>query len=67
MAAEPLFREALEGRTAQLGETHPDTLGSLENLGRLLRYKGLLVEAEPLYRSALEGRCAPLRGAPRAR
>jgi tetratricopeptide (TPR) repeat protein len=36
-----------------LGETHPDTLGSMSNLAVLLSSQGKLSEAEPLYRDAL--------------
>ena len=39
---------------AKLGEAHPDTLQSLNNLATLFQAQGQLVEAEPLYREALE-------------
>ena len=39
---------------AKLGEDHPDTLSSLNNLAALLKAQGQLAEAEPLYREALE-------------
>ena len=39
---------------AKLGEDHPDTLNSLNNLALLLFNRGHLAEAEPLYREALE-------------
>jgi len=52
--AAPLFREALEGRRRTLGNTHPDTLTSLDNFGVLLLFQGKLSEAEPLLREALE-------------
>ena len=55
-AAEPLSREALEGRREKLGARHPDTLSSISNLGLLLMAKGDLAAAEPLLREALEGR-----------
>ena len=42
------------GGKAKLGEAHPDTLGSLNNLAALLKAQGQLAEAEPLYREALE-------------
>ena len=39
---------------AKLGEDHPDTLVSLNNMAFLLQAQGHLAEAEPLYREALE-------------
>ena len=41
------------GKT-KLGEDHPDTLASLNNLAGLLQDQGHLAEAEPLHREALE-------------
>ena len=38
----------------KLGEAHPDTLQSLNNLAMLLQAKGQLAEAEASYREALE-------------
>ena len=38
----------------KLGEDHPDTLSSLNNLAALLKAQGNLAEAEPLFREALE-------------
>ena len=38
-----------------LGEDHPDTLRSLNNLGLLLKDKGEFDKAEILLRKALEG------------
>jgi hypothetical protein len=55
-AAEPLLREALEGRRETFGNRHPDTLISISNLGVLLKAKGDLAAAEPQIREALEGR-----------
>ena len=52
--AEPLYREALEVSRATLGNRHPDTLGSINNLGALLLDKGELATAEALLREALE-------------
>jgi non-specific serine/threonine protein kinase/serine/threonine-protein kinase len=46
--AEPYYREALEGRRRVLGDKHQLTLGSLHNLGDLLRDMGRLEEAESL-------------------
>ena len=34
-AAEPLLREALEGRREVLGARHPKTLAAIKNLGAL--------------------------------
>ena len=39
---------------AKLGEDHPDTLRSLNNMALLLKAQGHLEEAKPLYREALE-------------
>ena len=54
--AEPLYRRALEARERTLGNEHPDTLTSVNNLALLLRRTGRYDEAEPLYRRALEAR-----------
>jgi len=54
--AEPLFREVLQGRRQVLGDQHPDTLASINNLATLLQASGRLEEAEPLYREAIERR-----------
>ena len=51
--AELLVREVLEVLRATLGNRHPDTLGSINNLGLLLKDKGDLAAAEPLLREAL--------------
>ena len=40
--------------TAKLGEDHPDTLTSLNNLAKLLQDQGHLADAEPLYHEALK-------------
>ena len=52
--AEPYYREALEKRRRVLGEEHPDTLSSINNMGLLLRDQGKLDQAEPYYSEALE-------------
>ena len=52
--AEPLSRQALEIRQKVLGQGHPSTATSLNNLARLLDDQGKPGEAEPLYRQALE-------------
>ena len=54
--ADPLFKEAIEGKSSQLGATHPATLTSVNNYAGLLQAKGQLDEAEKMYRQALEGR-----------
>ena len=42
-----------QGKT-KLGEDHPDTLTSLNNLALVFEAQGRLADAEPLYREALE-------------
>ena len=44
----------LEVQRETLGNRHPDTLGSISNLGRLLYEKNDLAAAELLYREMLE-------------
>ena len=46
----------LSGRRETLGDTHPDTLSSMNNLANLLQAQGKLSEAEQLYRDALRCR-----------
>ena len=46
--AEPLLREALAGYRCELGDTHPDTLASINNYASLLSDQGKLDEAAPL-------------------
>jgi len=46
--------EALSIRRRVLGDEHPDTLISINNMGFLLLAEGKLTEAEPFYREALE-------------
>ena len=53
--AEPLYREVLEVRRENLGDRHPDTLISMNNLGLLLQDNGHLAAAELLLCEALEG------------
>ena len=53
--AEMLYLRALAGRENALGTDHPDTLGSVNNLGDLLSDKGDHKGAEALYRRALAG------------
>ncbi len=50
----PLLRTALATRRETLGEQHPDTLQTLNNLALLLFAEGQYPEAEPLCRALLE-------------
>jgi tetratricopeptide (TPR) repeat protein len=52
--AEPLLRRAFEIYEEQLGEHHPDTARSLNNLALLYKTQGKYGMAEPLYRRAFE-------------
>ncbi len=51
--AELYFREALESRRRVLGDDHPETLTSLNNMGGLLKAQGKLSEAEALLLPAV--------------
>ena len=51
--ARPLYEEALQASRETLGDRHPDTLGSINNLGMLLKAQGSLDEARPLLEEAL--------------
>jgi tetratricopeptide (TPR) repeat protein len=51
--AEPLYQQALAIMRERLGEQHPDTAASLNNLARLYQAQGRYDEAEPLYQQAL--------------
>jgi len=51
--AELLYERALAIRKQKLGESHPDTARSLNNLAALYRIQGRYEEAEPLYKQAL--------------
>ena len=53
-------REALAARRETLGNRHPRTITSLNNLGTLLKAQGSLDEAMPLMREALEASRATL-------
>ena len=55
-SAMPLQQKALRARRGVLGDDHPDTLTSIDNMGRLLRAMGKLQEAETYYREALAGK-----------
>jgi tetratricopeptide (TPR) repeat protein len=50
---EEVFRKALVIFEKILGENHPNTTASINNLAFLLNAKGDYAEAEPLYRKAL--------------
>ena len=52
--AEPLYHQALEGRRRTLGDEHPSTLVSINNLGMLRKNQGKYAEAESLFREGLE-------------
>ena len=54
--AEPLFRQALAIRRKLLGEDHPDTAQSYNNVAGNLNAQGKYAEAEPLFRQALATR-----------
>jgi tetratricopeptide (TPR) repeat protein len=47
--AEQQVERALELRRGVLGEKHPDTLNSMDDLAALYRYLGKYAQAEPLY------------------
>ncbi|MHC4695264.1 MAG: tetratricopeptide repeat protein [Planctomycetota bacterium] len=52
--AEPLLKEALALRRVYLGETHSDTVSSMNSLGKSLMYDHRLSDAEALLRRAME-------------
>ena len=54
--AEAMARECTKLRAKQLGENHPDTLESIDDLGRALLAQGEHEAAEKMQRRALEGR-----------
>jgi hypothetical protein len=51
----PLFERTLEDRVRVLGEDHPNTLASRNNLAGAYRALGDVVRAIPLYEQALAG------------
>ncbi len=51
--AEPFFGKALKIFRKVLGEEHPDTATSYNNVAHFLHAQGKAAEAEPLYRKAL--------------
>jgi tetratricopeptide (TPR) repeat protein len=54
--AEPLYTRVLAARRQRFGPDHPDTLGSLHNLGTLYLRLGRFPEAERLLTEATSGR-----------
>jgi tetratricopeptide (TPR) repeat protein len=52
----PHAQSALELRRRELGESHPDTITSLDNYALSLNWTGRAAEAEPLFKMALEQR-----------
>ena len=55
-AAMPLQERALETRRRVLGNDHPDTMTSIQEMAFLLQVQGRLDEAEPYFREVLERR-----------
>ncbi len=53
--AEVYFLEALEGKRRVLGDEHPETLNSINNMRGLLNKQGKYEEAMPYSVEALEG------------
>lgn len=53
--AEPLNRRVLEGREKLLGEDHPNTLTSANNLVLLLKEQGKIDEAVPICQNVVNG------------
>ena len=51
--ARPYYEQALAIRREALGEQHPDTASSLNNLGMLLQAQGDYAGARPYYEQAL--------------
>ena len=52
--AEPLYTKVLEVQRRVLGEEHPDTLDTMDNLGALYWNQGKYAQAEPLFTKVLE-------------
>ena len=55
-----MYERVLASEERALGEDHPDTLITVNDLGILLMKQGKLDEAEPLYWEALEASRATL-------
>lgn len=47
-----MYRQALLSREKVLGAEHPDTLGSINDLGSVLECQGKYEDAEAMYRRA---------------
>ena len=54
--AEPLYMDCLDKRRTVLGNRHPSTLTSMNNLAFLFTSQGRYEEAEPLYVDCLDRR-----------
>ena len=52
--AEKMYRQTLELKKEVLGDDHPDTLGSMNNLALVFRQQGKYAEAEMLQQQTLE-------------
>ena len=52
--AEPLYEQALEISRRVLGDDHPDTAGSLNNLAVFYYAQRHFAQAEPLLKEAVE-------------
>jgi len=52
--AQKLLQKSLELRRRVLGPEHPDTLGTMKEMGRILRLEGQLAGSEKLLRETLE-------------
>ena len=52
--AEQMHQQVLELKEKVLGQGHPDTLTSMNNLAAALRYQGKYEEAEQMHRQVLE-------------
>jgi len=54
--ARPLHEESLQASRETLGDRHPSTLASINNMGMLLQKMGKLEEARPLLEESLQAR-----------
>ncbi len=52
--AEPLFQQEMDIRRNIQGESHPEFVGTLNNLATMYKDQGDLAKAEPLFRQTLE-------------
>lgn len=52
----PHSEAALAIHRRELGDDHPDTMQSMNDLGRVLRMLGRFADAEPIYKEALDRR-----------